>query len=177
MLIYVTDDHNSHRQILKNTLETIFRERGFNDFEIVECIHGADLLRKSDVRKPDLIFLDIHMPELDGLSTLVRYRTKDRTTPVIMASLETGESLARFNKERDLAGLTTEKKMGLLARVVERVRKGIVEEGKINNVLDAASSLRLDPIKITENYGANGYVNKPYKKQDIQDALNRVVKF
>jgi DNA-binding response OmpR family regulator len=96
MLIYTTDDQITHRVILKNALQMIFREKGFDDYEILECIHGADFLKRSNLRKPDLVFLDIHMPELDGLSTLVRYRMKDRTTPVIMASLETGESIGRL---------------------------------------------------------------------------------
>jgi len=177
MLIYVIDDQSSHRAILKGAIQAVFREKGIEDFEIVECIHGADMLRKSSSKRPDLIFLDINMPELDGLSTLVRYRAKDGSTPIIMATLETKERVGRLTKERDLTGLTEGKKMELLSNVVERVQRGVFQEGKINSVLEAVSSLRLDPIEIAAKYGANGCVNKPYKKEDIEAALKKVLRF
>jgi len=177
MLVYVTDDRSSHRAILKGTIQTVFQEKGLKDFEITECIHGADMLRKSDEKKPDLIFLDIHMPELDGLSTLVRYRAKDSSTPIIMATLETKESITRLTKQRDVTGLTEGKKMQLLSNVVERVQEGIFQEGKINSVLEAVSTLRLDPVKIAVKYGANEYVNKPYRKNDIEAVLKKCLQF
>lgn len=177
MLIHITDDSGAHRSILENTIHTIFRQKGSEDLEIVACIHGADLLRKSEEKRSDLVFLDIHMPVLDGLSTLVRYRTKDKATPIVMATLETSESVDRFTKTRDLTGLTEERKMDLLEKVIERVQRGVTEEGKINSVLEAVSSLRLDPIKIAKAYGANEYVNKPYKRADIERVLTKIPGF
>ena len=77
--IMVVDDHPDVVEILRITLES----KGFN----VRCAYsGKDLFAGLDDLKPDLIILDIMMPEMDGLKVLTRLREKSDTAsiPVIL---------------------------------------------------------------------------------------------
>ncbi len=77
--IMVVDDHPDVVDILRITLES----KGFN----VRCAYsGKDLFAGLEELKPDLIILDIMMPEMDGLKVLARLRENSDTAsiPVIL---------------------------------------------------------------------------------------------
>ncbi len=77
--IMVVDDHQDLVDILRMTLES----KGFN----VRCAYsGKDLFAGLDEHKPDLIILDIMMPEMDGLEVLTRLKGSLGTSsiPVIL---------------------------------------------------------------------------------------------
>ncbi|OFX83818.1 MAG: hypothetical protein A2W99_02980 [Bacteroidetes bacterium GWF2_33_16] len=61
--ILVVDDIEDNRQIIKLYL------RKFN-FEVFEASDGYEALEKIKVQEPDLIFMDLLMPNLDGYETL-----------------------------------------------------------------------------------------------------------
>ena len=62
--IMVADDSAFMRQILCEIL------RGMGFSHIVECSDGKECLERFPVDKPDLILLDMIMPELDGMEVL-----------------------------------------------------------------------------------------------------------
>lgn len=63
--IIIIDDEALARQITKNYLSTK------NDIEILaECSNGFDAIKRINELKPDLIFLDIQMPKLNGFEML-----------------------------------------------------------------------------------------------------------
>ncbi|MBK6693101.1 MAG: response regulator [Myxococcales bacterium] len=53
--------------------------------EVVACENGLDALRKVADFAPDLILLDVMMPDMDGPTTMkhLREREETKTTPVI----------------------------------------------------------------------------------------------
>ena len=80
-MIWCVDDDNTIREIEVYTLEqTGFTARGFAD--------GVSMLEALKTEKPELIVLDVMMPEIDGIEVLKRLRSepKYKDIPVIMAT-------------------------------------------------------------------------------------------
>ncbi len=80
-MIWCVDDDNTIRDIEVYTLEqTGFEARGFAD--------GLSMLEALKTEIPELIVLDIMMPEMDGLTVLnqLRSKTEYKNIPVIMAT-------------------------------------------------------------------------------------------
>jgi two-component system LytT family response regulator len=67
--VLIVDDEPLARQGLK------LRLQAHNDVEIVgECSNGLDAVTTIPEQKPDLIFLDIQMPELNGFQVIHKLR-------------------------------------------------------------------------------------------------------
>ena len=63
--ILIVDDENLARQRLRALLDRR------TDFEIIgECSSGADAVRAIREEKPDVVLLDVQMPELDGFDVI-----------------------------------------------------------------------------------------------------------
>ena len=80
-MIWCVDDDNTIREIEVYTLEqTGFTARGFAD--------GVSMLEALKTEIPELIILDIMMPELDGIEVLKKLRSESsyKDIPVIMAT-------------------------------------------------------------------------------------------
>ena len=80
-MIWCVDDDKTIREIEVYTLEqTGFTARGFVD--------GVSMLEALKTEIPELIILDIMMPELDGIEVLKRLRSESsyKDIPVIMAT-------------------------------------------------------------------------------------------
>jgi DNA-binding response OmpR family regulator len=59
-------------------------------FQVVTASNGLEALAKVSERRPDLIVLDVLMPQLDGRETLRRLRQRGDGTPVILLTQVTG---------------------------------------------------------------------------------------
>ena len=65
--IVIADDESSSRKLIKEYLES------YSDFKIVgEASNGLTALKMIDDLEPDLVFLDILMPGLDGFGVLAK---------------------------------------------------------------------------------------------------------
>lgn len=83
--VMVVDDSKT----IRRTAETLLRKEGFDVFTAVD---GFEALGKIVDYQPDLIFLDIMMPRLDGYQTcaLIKHHHVFRNTPVVMLSSRDG---------------------------------------------------------------------------------------
>lgn len=83
--IMVIDDSKT----IRRTAETLLQKEGCT---VITAIDGFDALAKIADSKPDLIFVDIMMPRLDGYQTcaLVKNNKEFQSTPVIMLSSKDG---------------------------------------------------------------------------------------
>jgi CheY-like chemotaxis protein len=77
--IMVVDDNPDIITIVR----TILEGKGFN---VVSASSGAECLQALKSQKPDLIVLDIMMPEMDGLEVLTRLKSMSEFTnvPVVL---------------------------------------------------------------------------------------------
>ena len=81
MTVLVVDDTDTARDVV----ERILRFHGVNAFG---ARNGFEALSLLDQVSPDLVLLDVSMPEMDGLTVLQRIRENPRwhDTPVVMMS-------------------------------------------------------------------------------------------
>ncbi|MDP9406835.1 MAG: chemotaxis response regulator protein-glutamate methylesterase [Actinomycetota bacterium] len=111
--------------------------------------NGRLALAKLPSVAPDLITLDIEMPELDGLGTLRELRKTDRTTPVVMFSTLT-ERAAKATLEALALGandyVTKPANVGSVAAGMESVRAELIPKIKsLRPDLLSARPARLRP--------------------------------
>ena len=83
--ILVVDDSKT----IRRTAETLLTKEGC---QVFTAIDGFDALSKIADHQPDLIFVDIMMPRLDGYETcsLIKHNKMFKKTPVIMLSSKDG---------------------------------------------------------------------------------------
>jgi twitching motility two-component system response regulator PilG len=83
--IMVIDDS----QTIRRTAETLLTKEGFT---VVTAQDGFEALAKIADHQPDLIFVDIMMPRLDGYQAcaLIKANPRYASTPVIMLSSKDG---------------------------------------------------------------------------------------
>ncbi len=83
--ILVIDDSKT----IRRTAETLLTKEGC---QVFTAIDGFDALSKIADHQPDLIFVDIMMPRLDGYETcsLIKHNKMFKKTPVIMLSSKDG---------------------------------------------------------------------------------------
>jgi two-component system chemotaxis response regulator CheB len=70
--------------LMRKHLRTVFEAEG--DFELAFARNGREALEQAEAFQPDVITLDVNMPELDGLSCLERLMANGCTARVLMVS-------------------------------------------------------------------------------------------
>jgi DNA-binding response OmpR family regulator len=88
--IMVVDDEKR----LVSLVQSYLNQAGYR---VVTAFNGREALRVAEREKPDLIILDLMMPEMDGHEFIETYR-RHHTTPVIMLT-------ARVEEESQVIGL------------------------------------------------------------------------
>jgi twitching motility two-component system response regulator PilG len=83
--VLVVDDSKT----IRRTAETLLSKEGC---EVYTAVDGFDALSKVADHHPDIIFVDIMMPRLDGYQTcaLIKHNKVFKSTPVIMLSSKDG---------------------------------------------------------------------------------------
>ena len=83
--ILLVDDHKLVRNGIKYTLESGNMARRIN--RIDEAVNGEDALQKCKVFNYDVIFMDINMPEMDGIIATKEILKHDKFTRIIAISM------------------------------------------------------------------------------------------
>ena len=83
--VLVIDDSNT----IRRSAEMFLRQAGY---EVILAEDGFDALAKISDHQPQVIFVDIMMPRLDGYQTcaLIKQNPQLKATPVIMLSSKDG---------------------------------------------------------------------------------------
>lgn len=77
--ILIIDDEEAVRSALRMIFE-------FKDYQCVLAANADAGLKMAARESPDVIFLDVKMPQMDGIETLKRLKAQDDEVPVVMLS-------------------------------------------------------------------------------------------
>jgi two-component system nitrogen regulation response regulator NtrX len=77
--ILVIDDEAEIRRSVRMILE-------YEGYEVLEASSGPEGVAMAERESPDLVFLDIKMPGMDGLEALQRIKAANETMPVVIIS-------------------------------------------------------------------------------------------
>jgi len=87
--VLVVDDEESIRELYRADLSD-------EGYDVGLAVDGRQALRLVDSFRPDLVTLDIKLPDIDGIEVLRRLREKNPTVPVILLTAF-GEFRQDFN--------------------------------------------------------------------------------
>lgn len=113
--ILVADDEPGVRLTVVRMLE--------KDYYVIEANDGEEAVKAAEEQKPDLIFMDLMMPKMDGYTACSKIRNNATTSgiPVVM-----------------------------LTAIGHDLNK-----------------------KFASEMGADGYITKPFERQDLLDTINK----
>ena len=116
-MIYVVEDDEGMQEVYEGAFEENYETRIFDN--------GKDFLSAFALKKPDLIILDIMLPEMDGFTVLTRIRELDERVPVICVSAKADEIsfVKGLNKGADDYIAKPFSVLELLARVKTNLRR------------------------------------------------------
>jgi two-component system nitrogen regulation response regulator NtrX len=77
--VLIVDDEDAVRSSLKMIFE-------YEGYEVLLAASGPVGLRLAEQEAPDLIFLDVKMPQMDGLEVLKQLKDRDGSPPVVILS-------------------------------------------------------------------------------------------
>jgi DNA-binding NarL/FixJ family response regulator len=117
--VILADDHALVRQGIRSLLDKL------DDIEVVgEVNNGREALELSRTSQPDVVLMDITMPDLNGLEALGRMKKACPTTRVIMLSVHGGEEYFQQALDSGAAGYllkdADQKELELAIRTVVR---------------------------------------------------------
>jgi len=116
-------------QLAREELSYLLKE--FADIEVLASArNGLEAIKLIEQLEPDVVFLDVHMPGLDGLGVIQKLREKNIPLPhFILATAYDQYALEAFRLEAlDYLLKPIEKER--LALTIERAHKAVSEKGK-----------------------------------------------
>lgn len=120
--VLVVDDEPQIRKLLK----IILLDEGF---KVEECENGAQAVRMSISIKPDLVILDLGLPDMDGKEVIDNIREWSQV-PIIVCSVRDGDSEIVDALGRGADDYVTKpfNPDVLMARIMANLRKSVTQE-------------------------------------------------
>ena len=133
--LLVVDDEPNIRDLLASSLR-------YTGFEVITAANGSEAIKQAESTNPDLIVLDVMLPDVDGFTVTRRLRENGVTTPILFLT-------AKDDMSDKVQGLTVggddyvTKPFGLeevVARInaILRRTRGIAGEDAVIRVADIA---------------------------------------
>jgi len=119
--------------LMRRQLMTVFQAEG--DFDIRQARNGDEAVRENREFQPDVVTLDINMPEMDGLTALSLIMAERPVAVVMVSSLTEQGALATFEALNLGAVDYITKPGGTISLSIERVSEELV--AKVRNATRA----------------------------------------
>jgi CheY-like chemotaxis protein len=70
--ILIVEDNEINRILLRDILQ-------YHGYEIIEATNGEEAIKMADTHQPNLIFMDIQMPVMNGYDAIKGLKSNDKT--------------------------------------------------------------------------------------------------
>lgn len=116
-LIYIVEDDEGLRELYEGAFEGVYRTMLFEN--------GKDFFCQFEKTRPDLIILDIMLPDMDGYTILTKIREIDEKIPVLIVSAKSDEisAVKGLNKGADDYISKPFSVLELIARIKTNIRR------------------------------------------------------
>lgn len=116
-LLYIIEDDEGVQEVYESTFDDLYKIKIFSN--------GKDFFEAFAQEKPDLIIVDIMLPDIDGYTIISNIRERDERVPIIVVSAKSDELsfVKGLNKGADDYIAKPFSIMELLARVKAGLRR------------------------------------------------------
>lgn len=158
--IIVVDDSAFMRKAISEMIESE------KNFEVIAKLRdGRELIEKVDEYTPDLITLDLHMKDLDGLATLKELKKSGKSYPIIMLSSATTEGSELTLECLDNGAISfITKPSGSISLDIEKVQKNLIEE--IKSITSSIKSRRILSVPNTRTRNTNSIMERSINEEN-----------
>jgi two-component system, NarL family, response regulator NreC len=149
--VMIVDDHAVVSEGLRNLIEAQ------NDMRVVGCVaDGREAVNKAKELKPDVVLMDIAMPNLNGIEATHLIRTRLETTQVVILSMHSNQEYVVRALQAGARGYVLKKSASkevvdairtahqggryLSQKLVEGAIDELLRDGSITDPLDVLSS-------------------------------------
>lgn len=140
----IADDEPAARRGVRQLLAP------YPEFTVVgECRDGREVLTALDTRTPDVLFLDIAMPELDGFE-VIRRRTPERMPAVVFLTAYDRFAIRAFDAEAHdylVKPVSEARFAATVRRLSRRLRNGAAGQPEPAIVVSTARGTRVLPLR------------------------------
>lgn len=157
--ILVADDDPSIRSLLRSFLEG-------EGFVVTEARTGSEALNSMESQRPDLLLMDVRMPDLDGIEVLQRMQDSAMDVPSVVITAHGTSNTAI--KAIELGAFDYITKPFELDEVLHTIRRYFDYEQMASEVKNLRAQLELDP--------SDRIVGKSAPMQEIYKTIGRVAK-
>jgi two-component system LytT family response regulator len=142
--VLVADDEPAARRGVRQLLAA------FPDFTVVgECRDGREVLDSLDRLRPDVLFLDIQMPEIDGFE-VIRRRTPERMPAVVFLTAYDRFAIRAFDAEAHdylVKPVTDARFAATIKRLTRRLGAGAAAPREPTIVVSTPRGTRVLPLR------------------------------
>jgi len=122
--ILIVDDEQQIRRLLKVTL-------GAHGYDAVEAAHGQEAINQAAVCKPDLVLLDLGLPDIDGKTVVSQIREWSQVPIIILTARDQEtEKIAALDAGADDYVTKPFSTGELLARMRVALRRSVAAENQ-----------------------------------------------
>lgn len=170
--VLVADDEPAARRGVRQLLAA------FPDFAVAgECRNGAEVLAALDTVRPDVVFLDIQMPEVDGFE-VIRRRTPERMPAIVFLTAYDQFAIRAFDAEAQdylVKPVSEARFAATMKRLARRLTSGVPREETIVVTTPNGATIlplhEIDWVEAAGNYARLWVAGRSYLLRESLDQL------